>query len=134
MGSSKKEFPMSSKLIAFRGSSGKFFAFHAVSPDLNLKDVGAVYALCKRTQDDDGKNLYNIIYLGQTEKLGRAIANHRKEVWMLAHNVNCVCVHLEENGDKRLLKVADLGKHYGPLITPPMAEARASTQPSNNHP
>ena len=103
-----KEVPMSAKVVTFRGPSGKVYRFHAISPDLNLKDVGAVYALTRRTQDHDGREFYSIIYLGQTENLGKAIAHHRQELWMLAHDVNCVCVHLEQDEDKRIQKVADL--------------------------
>jgi hypothetical protein len=109
---------MESKAVGLKGASGKIYAFHACALELALRDVGAVYALTKRTIQSNGKDFFSVIYLGQTEKLGSAIAKHREQLWALEHDCNSVCVHLEEDVMKRIGKIEDLSKYYSPRVAP----------------
>ena len=109
---------MECKAVAFKGASGRVYSFHACALELDLKDVGAVYALTKRTTFDNGKDFFEIVYLGQTDKLGKAIAKHKEQLWPLEHECNSVCVHLEEDVMKRIGKIDDLEKYYSPKVAP----------------
>ena len=108
---------MLSKTVGLKGASGKVYSFHACAIELALNDVGAVYALTKRTTFDNGKDFFSIVYLGQTDKLGAAIEKHREGLWALEHDCNSVCVHLEEDVMKRIGKIADLEKYYSPKVS-----------------
>ena len=107
---------MLSKTVGLKGASGKVYSFHACGLESDLNDVGAVYALTKRTIFDNGKAFFEIVYLGQTERLGTAIAKHREGLWVLEHECNSVCVHLEEDVMKRIGKIDDLAKYYSPKV------------------
>lgn len=109
---------MECKTVGLRGASGKIYSFHACALELALNDVGAVYALTKRTIQNDGKDFFSVIFLGQTEKLGSAISKHRAQLWTLEHDCNSVCVHLEEDVMKRIGKIDDLAKYYSPKVAP----------------
>jgi hypothetical protein len=117
------------KTLGLKGASGKVYSFHACALDLALNDVGAVYALTKRTTFDNGKDFFEIVYLGQTDKLGRAVAKHREGLWALEHECNSVCVHHEEDGVKRIKKIDDLARQYSPKVASYGAiEGRSSLQ------
>ena len=109
---------MECKTVGLRGASGKIYSFHACALELALNDVGAVYALTKRTIQSDGRDFFSVIYLGQTEKLGSAIAKHRAQLWALEHECNSVCVHLEDDVTKRMGIIDDLAKYYSPKVAP----------------
>ena len=120
---------MECKTVGLRGASGKVYAFHACALELALNDVGAVYALTKRTIEDNGKDFFSIVYMGQTDRLGTAIAKHREGWWALENKCNSVCVHLEENVVKRIQKIDDMAKYYPPEVASFGAiEERASLQ------
>ena len=99
-------------VVAFKGASGKAYPFYAVSLDADLKQVGALYALTRRTKKDGSKESYNIIYMGQTSKLGETITECRKSLCLKQPNVNCVCVHLEQDEEQRKDKMADIALWY----------------------
>ncbi len=107
---------MECKTVGLKGASGIIYSFHACALELALNDVGAVYALTKRTIFGNGKDFFRIIYMGQTDKLGEAIAKHREQLWTSEHECNSVCVHLEEDVMKRIEKIDDLAKHYSPEV------------------
>lgn len=114
----ERGFVMQCKTVGLKGASGKIYAFHACALELALKDVGAVYALTKRTIENDGNDFFSVIYLGQTEKLGSAIAKHRAQLWALEHECNSVCVHLEEDVMKRVQIIDDLARYHSPKVAP----------------
>jgi hypothetical protein len=114
----ERGFVMHSKTVGLRGASGKIYAFQACALELALKDVGAVYALTKRTIQNDGRDFFSVIYLGQTEKLGSAIAKHRAQLWALEHECNSVCVYVEEDVMRRTRVIDDLAKYYSPKVAP----------------
>ena len=64
----------------------------------------------------NGKDFFSIVYLGQTDRLGTAIAKHREGLWALEHECNSVCVHLEEDVVKRIGKIDDLEKYCSPKV------------------
>lgn len=107
---------MLSKTVGLKGASGTVYSFHACALELALKDVGAVYALTKRTTFDNGKDFFEIVYLGQTDRLGTAIARHREGLWALENECNSVCIHPEEDVVKRIGKIDDLAKNYSPKV------------------
>ncbi|MFC1579564.1 hypothetical protein ACFL4N_01480 [Thermodesulfobacteriota bacterium] len=109
---------MECKALKFKGASGKAYAFHACALELALNDVGAVYALTKRTIKSNGEDFFTVVYLGQTGKLGKAISKHREQLWALEHECNSVCIHLEEDVMKRIGKIDDLEKYYSPRVEP----------------
>ena len=99
-------------LTALRGASGRAYPFHACHLNANLKNVGAVYALTKRTRRDDGKDSHNIIYIGRTSKLDETITEYKKGLWLEQSQVNCICIHLEKDEEQRKEKIADMSQHY----------------------
>ena len=99
-------------VAVFRGASGRAYPFHAISLDAKTKNIGAVYALTKRTKGDGGKDFHRIFYIGQTSKLAEAIANHRKSPRVAQLNGNCVCIHLEKSEEQRKKKIADIRQYY----------------------
>lgn len=109
---------MECKPVTFKGASGKAYAFHACALELALNDVGAVYALTKRTIRRDGEDFFTVVYLSQTGKLGKAISKHREQLWALEHECNSVCIHLEEDVMKRIGKIDDLEQYYSLKVTP----------------
>ena len=103
-------------LTVFRGSPGRAYPFHACHLNANLKNVGAIYALKKRTRRNGGKDTHNIIYIGQTSKLEETITEYKKGLWLEQPQVNCVCVHLEKDEEQRKKKIIDMSQHYNPKM------------------
>jgi predicted GIY-YIG superfamily endonuclease len=91
----------------FRGKSNSY-QFEVYTSDTIFNDVGAVYIFTQRTVDSEGKGSHNLLYIGQTDALGRRISNHEKWPYVQQHGVNCICVHRDDDESSRLKKETDL--------------------------
>ena len=92
----------------FPGASGKNYDFEVYSTDTNFNNVGAVYIFSKRTVNQAGKGTHDLLYIGETEKLGNRIANHEKWRFVRGYGVNAICVHVDTAENSRLAKETDL--------------------------
>ncbi|MBU2552478.1 MAG: hypothetical protein KKB20_28965 [Proteobacteria bacterium] len=92
----------------FKGASGSSYSFDVYSSDTSFKNVGAVYAFTKRTVDSKGKGTHEILYIGESGKLGERIERHEKWSCVEPLGVNCICIHLDGNSNSRLDKESDL--------------------------
>jgi len=100
--------------LTLTGASGTKYEFtiHDFGPDFNA--VGAVYAITKRYQKQDGNYTHSVIYIGQTEDLSTRFDNHHKEDCFTANGANCTCIHRDDDEQSRLDKESDLVEAYKP--------------------
>ena len=73
--------------VTFTGSSGKTYEFTAYTADTNFKAIGAVYIFTK-----EENRVYKLLYVGQTDNLGRRIPNHEKWPCARRYGVDSICV------------------------------------------
>ena len=94
--------------LDIRGGSGNVYKFNVYPIDSNWREIGAVYAVTKRTQNNIGGVFHTLIYVGQTGDMAERHANHHKADCFEEHEANCICIRAEENEDTRLMIEADL--------------------------
>lgn len=89
------------------GASGERYEFSAFSLDSDFRNVGGVYALARRTLDEDGRARHEILYLGRTESLKKSLRG--KEQWAsIFPGCNCILVRAETDPERRALAETDL--------------------------
>lgn len=91
----------------FTGASGTKYSFGAFTLDTTFKEVGAVYIFTKRTVNN-GKREHKFLYIGETENLADRLDGHEKLACVGRNEGNCICVHVESDGDRRLDIETDL--------------------------
>ena len=84
------------------------YNFGVYTTDTVFIDVGAVYIFSRRQQGSDGIFYHTFIYIGQTHSLEDRIPYHEKWLCAQRHNVNCICVHQDDDLESRFTKEADL--------------------------
>lgn len=94
--------------MVIAGASGEKYTFGVYLSDTQWKDIGAVYVVTKRTEKPGGGGSHTYIYVGQTENLNERHSNHHKADCFKKHGANCICVHVEEDEERRLAIEADL--------------------------
>jgi len=94
------------------GASGKEYDFDSYTLDTQFKDMGAVYIFTRRIVDADGNGIHTFLYIGETGDLADTIANHEKWACVTQRNVNCICVHTDDNENSRKAKETDLLQAY----------------------
>ena len=91
----------------FQGKDSTY-NFGVYTTDTVFIDVGAVYIFSKRVVDSDGKGKHKFIYIGQTDSLEDRIPYHEKWPCAFKNDVNCICVHQDDDVNSRRTKEADL--------------------------
>lgn len=91
----------------FKGKVGAY-AFEVYTTDTNFNSVGAVYIFSKRVPSPDGGGTHTFLYIGQTHSLADRIPNHEKWHCVKDYDVNCICVHRDNNANSRQHKEIDL--------------------------
>lgn len=91
----------------FKGKTGSY-SFEVYPADTTFNSVGAVYIFTKRVVGADGKGTHTLLYIGQTESLKDRIPNHEKWPCAVRNEVNCICVHRDDDEDSCLAKETDL--------------------------
>ena len=94
----------------FSGYDSKY-RFAVYPADAKLKDVAAVYIFTRRTEAD-GKASHDLLYIGETDRLRKRLANHEKWPQLRKLGVNCVCVLEEEDDERRLDVETDLRRRH----------------------
>jgi hypothetical protein len=100
--------------IALTGASRTSYSLRAYTLDTTFKPVGAVYAIARRFTDDDGRTLYAIVYVGQTEDLSGRFEYHHKTACFRGQQANCIGLLVEGDERTRLRVEADLIAQYRP--------------------
>ena len=54
------------------------------------------------------------IYIGETHDLSDRFDSHHKANCFVAHNANCICIHIKHNHQERLIIESDLKDKYRP--------------------
>ena len=100
--------------IEIAGRSGNTYSFDVYPYDSNWNEVGAVYAVSRRTPNPDGTGNHAFIYIGQTDNLKERHSNHHKADCFKGHSRNCLCIKMESSEKNRLAIEADLlaGRHW----------------------
>lgn len=88
--------------LEITGKSGTSYTFNVYPIDQSWKEIGAVYAVTKRTEKQGGGGSHTYIYVGQTDNMDERHSNHHKESCFKKHKANCICVHSESSEKKRL--------------------------------
>ncbi len=101
-------------ILTLKGASGQTYDFEVYSYDSDFSALGAVYAITRRTQKNDGDYSHTVIYIGETGDLSTRFDGRHKEDCFVQHNANCTCIHLDDNEDFRLTEEADLIANYNP--------------------
>ncbi len=91
----------------FNGKT-KAYNFDVYPANTSFNAVGAVYIFSRRTVNADGKGSHALLYIGETESLKDRIPNHEKWACVRQENVNCICVHRDDNSVSRRAKESDL--------------------------
>lgn len=94
----------------FTGVSGTSYVFDVYTADTKFNDVDALYVFTKRTVDQNGSGSHKLLYIGETDELGRRINSHEKWECVNSNGCNCICIHRETDDRKRLAKETDLRK------------------------
>ena len=100
--------------LTLRGASGQTYEFEVYAFDSDFNAVGAVYAITRRAQKEDGGYDHTIIYIGETSDLSTRFDGHHKEDCFVQHNANCTCIHRDDGESPRRAKEADLIANYNP--------------------
>ncbi len=98
--------------LTLKGTSGQTYAFEVFAYDSDFNALGAVYAITRRTQKNDGNYKHTLIYIGETGDLSTRYNGHHKEDCFFQHNANCTCIHLDDDENSRLATKADLIAKY----------------------
>jgi hypothetical protein len=93
--------------VTFVGKSKTSYTFEAYAFGTEFHALGAVYIFSVRTVTN-GKGSHDPIYIGETGDLSERFDQHHKAKCIKAKNPNCICIHLEEDGDTRLAIEMDL--------------------------
>ena len=101
-------------ILTLKGASGQTYDFEVYSYDSDFNALGAVYAITRRTQKNDGNYKHTLIYIGETGDLSTRYNGHHKEDCFFQHNANCTCIHLDDDENSRLATKADLIPNYNP--------------------
>ena len=89
--------------ITFTGKSGLQYPFHIWSLDTQFKPIGGVYFITQR-KADKAKQLrpsHNAIFIGQTADLAQAFNAQTLSERFIKFGANCLCVHLDEDPERR---------------------------------
>jgi len=97
----------------FIGAPGIKYSFGVYSLDAKFENFGAVYVFTKRTVKG-GEVTHSLLYIGQTKELYDRITSHEKWPCVQRRDVNCICVHADDDEDSRLKKERDLLYNYDP--------------------
>jgi hypothetical protein len=100
--------------VAFQGKSSERYVFDVWRMDQPFKNVGAVYAVTRRYQNEAGAYSHSVIYIGQTEDLSTRFGDHHKADCFSKSGANCICTHCDDEDDSRLSKEDDLVRYYKP--------------------
>ncbi|MFQ5586523.1 MAG: hypothetical protein ACE5GF_06855 [Thermodesulfobacteriota bacterium] len=84
----------------FTGASGTKYSFEIHHLGAQFINVGAVYVFTKRAKRA-GKLRYTFLYIGETGELADRVSTHEKWPCAIQHDVNCICVHREDNESSR---------------------------------
>ena len=89
--------------ITFTGKSGLQYPFHIWSLDTQFKPIGGVYFITQR-KADTAKQLrpsHNPIFIGQTQDLAQSFNAQPLPERFMKFGANCLCVHLDEDPERR---------------------------------
>ncbi len=101
-------------ILTLKGASGQTYDFEVYSYDSDFNALGAVYAITRRTQKNDGNYKHTLIHIGETGDLSTRYNGHHNEDCFFQHNANCTCIHLDDDENSRLATKADLIAKYNP--------------------
>lgn len=100
--------------MTLKGKSGQTYEFECWPMDQSFNAVGAVYAVTRRYQDDNGNWKHKVLYVGETGDLSTRFDDHHKADCFANNKANRICTHLEDDEDSRLAIEDDLIKQYDP--------------------
>ena len=89
--------------ITFTGKSGLQYPFHIWSLDTQFKPIGGVSFITQR-KADKAKQLrpsHNPIFIGQTQDLAQSFNAQPLPERFMKFGANCLCVHLDEDPERR---------------------------------
>lgn len=99
--------------ITLTGASRQEYEFEIYPWGTDFKPVAAVYSITSRSQKQNGWT-HDILYVGETEDVSERFDNHHKVSCFTNHNVNCVCIRVENSRPSRLAIERDLIGAYDP--------------------
>lgn len=100
--------------ITLTGQSGTEYKFNIYNWGTNFDEIGAVYYISNRHEDNDDWWTHTKIYIGQTGDLSDRFDNHHKAKCFEDHNANAISVHREGNENSRLFIEEDLIEALNP--------------------
>jgi hypothetical protein len=102
--------------MKLEGTSGTVYRFHVYPSTATFKPLGAVYIVTRRFAKTGGGFHHERVYMGQTPDLSHAFVKHNKKDSFKEHLANCICVHRENDADKREKIEQDLLPNHKTLL------------------
>ncbi len=101
--------------VMFAGGQGNKYNFTPYSWGANIAEgFGGVHFVTNRYEKSGGDISHKVIYIGETEDLSARFDDHHKQSCFDEKGVNCVCIHGEQDEEKRLFIEQDLINNYDP--------------------
>ena len=95
--------------ITFKGASGREYGFKSFPLNTEFKEFGGVYLITWRHPVSAGIRAgQTAIFVGRTDNMSVVLNNHSKMECFNQHKANCVCIHHEDEKNKRKITEMDL--------------------------
>jgi hypothetical protein len=102
---------MTDNTITATGASGSNYRFYLYPWDANLKALGGVYMVLRKTSQNGN---HTVLYIGQTSDLSERFDNHHKKSCFDRNRKTHIAAMLESSEAKRLRIEGDLISNYSP--------------------
>jgi predicted GIY-YIG superfamily endonuclease len=103
---------MADETIIATGASGSKYKFYVYPWGTNLKALGGVYMVLRKTSQNGN---HTVLYIGQTGDLSERFDNHHKKSCFDRNQKTHIAAMLESSEKKRLRIEEDLIKNYNPI-------------------
>jgi hypothetical protein len=100
--------------MACKGESGATYTFDVYPMNQTFREVGGIYIITERFQNDQGAYKHRFIYIGQTEDFSTRFDNHHKANCFTRNGATCICTLVEQDEDNRFATETDLIRLHAP--------------------
>jgi len=103
------------KMIYLTGRTGKKYRFYTFPGPDGLKPEGGIYAITKRSQNEDVWE-HEVVKIDETTDMSDLKAMMKRAGYDCRAGANCIAARLERNPSKRRRAAEDLWGNYFPSV------------------